>query len=459
MATILVVDDKDSGRKHLRQLLSKYDYSVVEAVDEDAAIEYLKSNSVDLIITDVKMKKHDSGLDVLRFAQSEHPGTPVILISAYATVSQAVEAMKEGAEDYIERPINNDALIVKVQKALQKKQILDENRFLREELNLKADFSDIVGNSKKIQDVLNIVKKVAKTDSAVLIRGESGTGKDLIAQAIHNNSARRDKPFVRVECAVYANGVLESELFGHERGAFTGATHSRVGRFELANGGTIFIDEIGDIKPSTQLKLLRVLQEKTFERVGGTKPIKVDVRVIAATNKNLEEAIRNGQFREDLYYRINVVPIYVPPLRERKEDIPILAQHFIKKFSSKVSNRVKYISNEAIEYLVSYDWPGNIRELENTIERAMVLSEGDTILPEHLTLPPKVILSHDTPKDGTLEQVTALEKKLILEALEETGWVRTKAAMKLGIKRTTLNYKMKIHGIVDPKGNDRQDNE
>jgi len=450
VSTILVVDDKASVRKLLQQLLTKNNYNVVEAEDEDAAIECLKNNSFDLILTDVKMKKHDSGIEVLKVAQKDHSGTPVILVTAYGTIPQAVEATKAGAEDYIERPFSNDALLIRIEKALQKRYLMEENRFLREELHLSSSFSDIIGKGKKIQDILNLVQKVAKTDASVLIRGESGTGKDLIAQAIHNNSIRKEKPFVRAECAVYAEGVLESELFGHEKGAFTGASQSRMGRFELANGGTLFLDEIGDMKPSIQLKLLRVLQEKTFERVGGTKPVRVDVRIIAATNKNLEDAIQKGIFREDLYYRINVVPIYMPTLRERKEDIPDLVNHFIKKFSGKVSNRIKGISPEAKDLLMMYEWPGNVRELENTIERAMVLADGNILLPDHLTLPTKVLMNQDIPRAGTLVKVEILEKKLIQEALEQAGWVRTKAAAILGIKRPTLNYKMEKHGITAP---------
>jgi transcriptional regulator with GAF, ATPase, and Fis domain len=290
-----------------------------------------------------------------------------------------------------------------------------------------------------------------------LIRGESGTGKDLIAQAIHNNSNRRDKPFIRAECPVYAEGLLESELFGHEKGAFTNASRTRIGRFELANNGTIFLDEIGDISLSTQLKLLRVLQHKTFERVGGSTPIEVDVRIIAATSKNLEEAIEKGAFREDLYYRINVVPIHVPPLRDRKEDIPELASHFMKKFAGKVSNRINDISPEALDLLTSYNWRGNVRELENAIERAMVLSEGDTILPDHLPLPPGMGISkyekQSKPITGSLtEQMDHFEKQRVLEALEQNNWVRSKAAATLGIPRPTLNYKMAKHDIVPPDG-------
>ncbi|MDQ1317051.1 MAG: Sigma-54-dependent Fis family transcriptional regulator, partial [Candidatus Poribacteria bacterium] len=374
MSTILVVDDKASARKILQQRLGKGGYGVIEAEDEDIAIESLKNNSVDLILTDVRMKEHNSGVELLRVVRRDYPDIPVILITAFGTVPQAVQAMKEGAEDYIERPYNTEALMVRIERAMQKRQLVEENKFLREELHLRGDFSDIIGKSKKIQDVLDVVRKVAKSDSAVLIRGESGTGKDLIVQAIHNNSARRDKPFIRAECAAYAEGVLESELFGHEKGAFTSAFRGRMGRFELANGGTIFLDEIGDISPSTQLKLLRVLQDKTFERVGGSKPITVDVRIIAATNKNLEEAIQKGLFRQDLYYRINVVPIYLPSLRERREDIPDLVYHFIKRFTGKVSNTVKSISPEAMELMIKYEWRGNIRELENAIERAMVLA-------------------------------------------------------------------------------------
>lgn len=447
MSTILVVDDKASARKILQQHLSKDGFNIIESEDEDTAIESLRNNSVDLILTDVRMKEHDSGVELLKIARKEYANIPVILITAYGTINQAVQAMKEGAEDYIERPYNIEALKAKIEKALQRKQLVEENIFLRQELHLRGDFTDIIGKSKKLHDVLEVVRKVAKTDTAVLIRGESGTGKDLIAQAIHNNSSRKDKSFIRAECASYAEGLLESELFGHEKGSFTNAIRGRMGRFELANGGTIFLDEIGDIQPSTQLKLLRVLQEKSFERVGSSKPINVNVRIIAATNKNLEEAIQKGAFREDLYYRINVVPIYLPPLRDRKEDIPDLIEHFIKKFAGKVSNRIKNVSPEAMELMTNYEWRGNIRELENAIERAMVLADGTAILPEHLPLPAEVMLNQDVPKSGTLEAVEALEKKLILEALQQASWVRTKAATILGIKRSTLNYKMEKHGI------------
>ena len=456
MNTILVVDDKASARKILQQKLGKAGYDIVEAENENAAIEHLKTNSFDLILTDVRMEKRDGGLEVLRVARPEHPDTPVILITAYATVPQAVQAMREGAEDYIERPYSSDELMIKIEKALQKRHLMQENRFLREELHLDGDFGDIIGESEELQNVLEIVRKVSRSDTAVLIRGESGTGKDLIAQAIHNNSARRGKPFIRAECAVYAEGLLESELFGHEKGAFTSAGRSRMGRFELADGGTIFLDEIGDISLATQLKLLRVVQDKTFEKVGGSKPIKVDVRIIAATSKNLEEAIEKGTFREDLYYRINVVPIYVPPLRKRRNDIPDLARHFMEEFASKVSNRVTDISPEAVDFLMSYNWRGNVRELENAIERAMVLADGDTILPEHLPLPPGMGISQGShpaePRSGTLtEQMDTFEKQLVLEALEQKRWVRSKAAAALGIPRPTLNYKMAKHNIAPPK--------
>jgi DNA-binding NtrC family response regulator len=457
MSTILVVDDRASARKILQQKLGKAGHNVVEAEDEDAAAEHLKTNSFDLILTDVRMKTRDSGMEVLRMAREEHSDTPVILITAYATVPQAVQAMKEGAEDYIERPYSSDELMVKIEKALQKRYLVQENRFLRGELRLDGDFSDIIGKSEKLQSVLEVVRKVSRSDAAVLIRGESGTGKDLIAQAIHNNSARRDKPFVRAECAAYAEGVLESELFGHEKGAFTTAVRSRIGRFELADGGTIFLDEIGDISLTTQLKLLRVVQDKTFERVGGSRLIEVDVRIIAATSRNLEEAIEKGTFREDLYYRINVVPVYVPPIRERREDIPDLACHFMEKFANKVANRVTDISPEAMDLLMSYNWRGNVRELENAIERAMVLADDDTILPEHLPLPPGMGISQDgqrrglRPGSGLTEQMDVFERKLVLEALQQQKWVRSKAAAALGIPRPTLNYKMAKHNIVPPE--------
>lgn len=456
MSTILVVDDKEGGRKVLRGYLGKAGYNIIEAADEDAAIECLKTGSIDLILTDVRMKKPDGGMEVLKVARAEYSDLPVILITAYGLIPQAVQAMREGAEDYIERPFNREALKARIEKALQKGHLVQENRFLRKELRLDGDFGDIIGESEKLRSVLGIVRKVSRSDAAVLIRGESGTGKDLIAQAIHNNSNRSDKPFIRTECAVYAEGVLESELFGHEKGSFTGAAQNRMGRFELADGGTIFLDEIGDISPATQLKLLRVVQDKVFERVGGSTPIEVDVRIIAATNKNLEEAIDKGTFREDLYYRINVVPIYVPPLRERKEDIPKLTKHFMDKFSGKVSNRIKDISPEAMELLMSYNWRGNVRELENAIERAMVLADDDIILSDHLPLPPGMGLSQAEqkaiPGTGKLtDQLDAFERQLILDALKQHNWVRSKTATALGLKRPTLNYKMARLGIDPPE--------
>ena len=456
MGNILVVDDKAGARDVLKKQLGKAEHNVTEAEDEDAAAEHLKNSSFDLVLTDVKMKESDSGLEVLRMVKEMHPDTPVILMTAYGTIPQAVQATREGAEDYIERPCEIAELLLKIDRALQKRHLMQENIFLRRELHLDGDFSDIIGDSEKLKSVLEIVQKVSKSDAAVLIRGESGTGKDLIAQAIHNNSDRRDRSFVRAECAVYAEGLLESELFGHEKGSFTSATRSRMGRFELANGGTIFLDEIGDISPATQLKLLRVVQEKSFERVGGTNSIEVDVRIIAATSKNLEEAIENNTFREDLYYRINVVPIHVPALRERKEDIPVLAHHFIEKFAGKVANRVTNISPEAIDLLVSYNWRGNVRELENAIERAMVLADGNIILPEHLPLPAGMGMTQNEiqnrPMTGSLtEQMDAFERRLVLEALGRAKWVRSKAATALGIPRPTLNYKMIKHNIEPPE--------
>ncbi len=456
MSNILVVDDKAGTRDVLNKQLGKAGHIVTEAEDEDAAAEHLKTRSFDLVLTDVRMKARDGGLEVLRVVKEEHPDTPVILMTAYGTIPQAVQATHEGAEDYIERPYNSADLLLKIEKALEKHHLMQENIFLRRELHLDGDFGDIIGESEKLRSVLEVVQKVSKSDAAVLIRGESGTGKDLIAQAIHNNSARQGKPFVRAECAVYAEGLLESELFGHEKGSFTSATRSRMGRFEIADGGTIFLDEIGDISPATQLKLLRVVQEKSFERVGGTTSIKVDVRIIAATSRNLEEAIEKNTFREDLYYRINVVPIHIPPLRERKEDIPALVYHFIKEYAGKVSNRVTDISPEAIDLLMSYNWRGNVRELENAIERAMVLADGNIILPEHLPLPPGMGISQvdlrSRPMTGSLtEQMDAFERQLVLEALKRAKWVRSKAATRLGIPRPTLNYKMTKHNIIPPE--------
>ena len=374
MSTILLVDDKSSMRKVLKQTLESDQIVILEAEDGEKALETIKSKHVDLVITDIKMPKLD-GMTLLKMIKESDNEIVVIIMTAYGTIETAVEAMKLGAYDYITKPFSTEQVKLTVEKAIERQKLLYENKYLREKLNDQYNYKRIVGNSAPMQPVYELIEKVAPTDTAVLIRGDSGTGKELVAHAIHFNSRRKEKPFIKVNCAVLADSLLESELFGHEKGSFTGAAGKRIGRFELANGGSIFLDEIGDISPATQVKLLRVLQEKEFERVGGSESIKADVRVIAATNKNLEEAIKKGTFREDLFFRLNVVPIFVPPLRERKEDVERLASHFLTRYSLEANKKINKIEKKALELMSRYNWPGNVRELENAIQRAVVLAD------------------------------------------------------------------------------------
>jgi len=455
MSTILVVDDKSSMRKVLRQTLETDQKNILEAEDGEKALEIIKSKHIDLVISDIKMPKLD-GMNLLKMIKELDSEIVVIIMTAYGTIETAVEAMKLGAYDYITKPFSTEQVKLTVDKAIERQKLLYENKYLREKLNDQYNYKRIVGNSSAMQPVYELIEKVAPTDTAVLIRGESGTGKELVAHAIHFNSRRKDKPFIKVNCAVLAEGVLESELFGHEKGSFTGAAGKRIGRFELANGGSIFLDEIGDIGLSTQVKLLRVLQEKEFERVGGAESIKADVRVIAATNKNLEEAIKKGQFREDLFFRLNVIPIQVPPLRERREDIERLAVHFLGRYSQEANKRILKVDKKALELLSRYNWPGNVRELENAIQRAVVLADSDTIFPSNLPLDIQTFqkddVLHQLRDDASLtEKVENYEKELILKAMEKAGHVQTKAAKLLEINRTALIYKLKKYGLLaDP---------
>lgn len=455
MSTILIVDDKSSMRKVLRQTLEEGQHTILEAEDGEQALETIKSKHVDVVITDIKMPKVD-GMTLLRMIKEIDTEIVVIIMTAYGTIETAVEAMKLGAYDYITKPFSTEQVRITVEKAIERQKLLYENKYLREKLNDQYNYRRIVGNSPAMQSVYELIDKVAPTDTAVLIRGESGTGKELVAHAIHFNSRRKDKPFIKVNCAVFAEGVLESELFGHEKGSFTGAAGKRIGRFELANGGSLFLDEIGDISLSTQVKLLRVLQEKEFERVGGTELIRADVRVIAATNKNLEEAIRRGEFREDLFFRLNVVPIVVPPLRNRREDIEKLAYHFLSRYSQESNKRVARIDRKALDLMARYPWPGNVRELENAIQRAVVLSDTETLFPSNLPLDIQTYQKEDLltvlPEDASLtDRVENYEKELILKALEKSGHVQTQAAKILGINRTALIYKLKKYGLLTDK--------
>ena len=441
---ILVVDDEPLVRNFLKEVLEAEDYEVLTTEDGLSALKEVERGGIDLVITDVRMPKLN-GIDLLKEVKKRSPSTLVVVITAYGTIENAVEAMKNGACDYITKPLSPEQIKLAIQKASQHKNLLNENRYLRSEVSQRYNFEQLIGRSPQMRRVYEMIDRVAPTNATVLIQGESGTGKELVARAIHYRSPRKDKPFVKVNCAALPEDLLESELFGHERGAFTGAVSKREGRFELADRGTLLLDEISETSPAFQAKLLRVLQEQEFERVGGSKTIKVDVRVIATTNKDLKQAIREGKFREDLYYRLNVLPIYLPPLRERKEDIPLLVQHFLEKYSRQNGLRIKSLSKKCLDMMMQYEWPGNVRELENVIERAVVMSEGETIFPENISLSsPVQKMGLSFPEEITLEE---MEKRLILHTLQRTGGDRTEAAKILGISVRTVRNKLKKYGM------------
>jgi len=452
---ILIVDDEKVQREMLEGFLRKQGYGVETAEDGQTALEKFRSGAFDLILTDYRMPGMD-GIQLLREGKRMNPETVWVILTAYGTVGTAVTAMKEGAYDYLTKPIDLDELLLLVQRVEREVGLHRENRELREQLRERFKVDFIVSTSRQMEEALNLVKRVAQSSATVLILGESGTGKELIARAIHYSSARRDRPFVKVNCAALPENLLESELFGHEKGAFTGAVARRIGRFEQADRGTIFLDEIGDLSPALQMKLLRVLQEKEFERVGSNQTLKVDVRVIAATNRNLEEAIKKGTFREDLYYRLNVVTISLPPLRERKEDIPLLIEHFLQKYSAENKKEITSISKEARDLLLNYEYPGNVRELENIIERAVVLCRGDTLttldLPIHLREGKiETSIKRARGKRALPETLEEIERQLIAQALGNHRGVQTRAAQELGISERVLRYKMKKYKI---RGND-----
>jgi len=457
MERILVVDDDPEIRESVADVLRQAGYDVDEAKDGKKAIKCIETGSYDLVLTDLNLPKVD-GMKVLRHVLDESPDTICIILTGFGTIKGSVEAIKMGAFDYISKPVKSDEIVIVVEKALKFRRLERENILLKQQLRKKYQFENFIGDSKPIQKVFELIEKVADTDSTVLITGESGTGKELIAKAIHYNSYRRDNPMVVINCGAIPEELLESELFGHEKGAFTGAHKMRVGRFELANGGTIFLDEIGDMSPNLQVKLLRVLQEQKFERVGGMRTLEIDVRIIAATNKNLINAVNRGSFRQDLYYRLNVIPIKVPPLRHRKSDIPLLIDFFFKRIDPRKRNGINEFSSKAEDALVAYDWPGNVRELENMVERMSILASGDKIeledVPDSIKGKGAKIESIEVtiPKDGIVfdQAVEEYEKKLILEALNETNWVKTKAAKLLNINRTTLIEKMKKKKLARP---------
>jgi two-component system NtrC family response regulator len=448
---ILVIDDDESLRRVLEYNLAQEGYAVLTAGSGEQGLELLKKEGADLVVTDIRMSGMD-GLQVLEAVRTVEPDIQVIILTAFGTIEMAVEAMKAGAFHYISKPFNRDELKLTIKKALQLKELERENVILRQERKERMGLDAIIAESPQMSRVLELVVRVAPTETTVLILGESGTGKELIARAIHGNSPRVRGPFVAVNCAAIPEHLLESELFGHVKGAFTGAIRDRIGKFEAAEAGTIFLDEIGEMRPELLVKILRCLEERSLERVGDNKPIRVDVRVLAATNKDLSKAIQAGEFREDLYYRLNVVPLQIPPLRERREDIRPLAQHFLGKLGA--SPRLT-IDPDAFRALESYDWPGNVRELENALERAMIFHRGDLItladLPETIRTPrtrETSALPVSLPEAGlSLEEV---EKELILRALQKHDWNQSRAARYLGITRHTLLYRIEKHNITRP---------
>ena len=457
MGRILIADDHDSLRRGIAQALTEAGHDIEEAPNGNAAIEKLHEGSFDVVVSDLKMGG-SSGLDVLKTAKTLHPTCSVILMTAFGSVSTAVEAMKAGAFDYVQKPFEVEEMEVKIEKALDIRRMQHQIDYLRHAQGDIYEFDRIIGSSGALEKVLGVVRKVAKSNTTVLVRGETGTGKELIAGAIHHNSLRASRNFIKVNCAALQENLLESELFGHEKGAFTGADKQRIGRFEQADGGTLFLDEIGDMSANTQAKILRVLQEHEFERLGGTRTLKVDVRLIAATNRDLPAMVDAGSFREDLYYRLNVVTIEMPPLRERKEDIAALAGFFIRRFSGELKKKVDGLESEALKLLMRYHWPGNIRELENAVERAMLLADGTQIAVGDLRLgdtgtfssPREAASIIKIPPTGIpLEDI---ERLAVVEALKMSNWVQKDAAELLSISPRVMNYKIKVLGIEFPRG-------
>ena len=440
---ILVVDDEPLMRKFLAETLRRQELDVVDVKNGEEALLQLEKKNFDVVFTDIKMPGI-SGMEILTDVKEKHPGTFVVMMTAYGTVESAVEAMKMGAEDYMLKPFMPDQVETVLDKLRNKQNLLSENRYLRSELDQRCGFGEIVGDSPAMREIFTLISKVAKSRATVLIQGESGTGKELIARAIHYNSSRSDNPFIKINCAALPEGLLESELFGHEKGAFTGAVEKRQGRFELANSGTLLLDEISEISSALQAKLLRALQEREFERVGGMKSIKVDVRLISTTNRKLLDEVNNGAFREDLFYRLNVVPIYLPPLRERKQDVQLLAKHFLKKYCKENGRPQMDISKESVKRMMDYNWPGNIRELENLIERAVVIGDGESIQPEHLSLGMTQTPRRNAGNAGVSvgHSLKEMERDLILETLKSQGGNRTRTAEMLQISIRTLRNKL-----------------
>ena len=450
--TILIVEDDSLVRESLFEVLSLEGYDVTTAQDGKEGLDRLAGKTFDLALVDLRLPEIN-GLEFLRQSRERFPGMDVIMITSFGTVESAVEAMKVGALDYLTKPIHDEEIKILLKRLFETRHLRQENVELKEELTEKRSrYHNVIGSDPKMQKIYSVVQAIRDTETTVLLKGESGTGKGMIAQAIHySDPARKERPYVEVSCGAIPRELLESELFGHVKGAFTGAIRDRVGRFELADEGTVLLDEIDSLPPYLQVKLLRVLQQKVFERVGDTKTVRVNVRIIAATNRDLEEEIRKGNFREDLYYRLNVITIEVPPLRQRKVDIPQLIDHFLKLFNERMPRQIKGVSKEAMKLLMSYDWPGNVRELENLLERSCVLTLGETLTEENFpeTFSSRVPVSGSSSNGSSLKEVLREpEKKIIVEALEQASWNRKKAAGLLNINRTTLYNKMRKHKLL-----------
>ena len=454
MEKILIVDDEQSMRDVLSIMLKRAGYGVTTASDGEEAVGHIHKEIFDLVITDLRMPKM-GGLDVLKTVKASSPETVVLVITAFASAESAVEAMKHGAYDYLTKPFQVDEVQLIIRNALERRRLSTENMLLKREMASQSSFSRIIGQSDAMQRVFEVIKKVADSKSNVLIGGESGTGKELVARAIHYNSSRAQMPFVTVNCSAVPETLLESELFGHMKGSFTGAVSNKAGLFEVANGGTIFLDEIGDTTPTIQVKLLRVIQEREFRRVGGTQDVKVDVRIVAATNRDLEKAVAEGAFREDLYYRLDVIPIKIPPLRMRTGDIPLLVSHFLEKFAGESGKPVPAITQEALHVLLAHEWRGNVRELENVIERVVAFSTGGSVTDAdirgwlHKTISPQQVVPTDLPEDGLdLEGlINSIEKDLLLKALERSQWVKKRAARLLRLNTRSFRYRLEKYEI------------
>jgi DNA-binding NtrC family response regulator len=449
---ILVVDDEASARGALAEILSDEGYTVRVAPDGFKALAVAGELAPHVVLTDVKMPGLD-GVGLLKELRERHPETAVILMTAFGAVEAAVRAMREGAADYLTKPLNSDELLVVVERCLEQAKLLEETGRLRKQLSERYSFDNIVGRSPEMQQLFKTVSQVAPTKATVLITGESGTGKELVAAALHHNSERAEKPFIKLHCAALADNLLESELFGHERGAFTGADRRRIGRFEQAHGGTLFLDEIGEVSPATQVKLLRVLQNQEFERVGGNQPVQVDVRLIAATNRDLKAQVKAGTFREDLYYRLNVINLHLPPLRERIGDAPTLAIHFLEKYNAENHKSIRGFDDEAMAIVRRHSWPGNVRELENVVERAVVLCSGTQIgardLPQELRSLGPSQQGRPTIPGATMGEI---ERHAILETLAHVGGSTAAAAEMLGISVRTIQYRLREYADVAKSG-------